>query len=106
MIPRTISTGTYTYNIVFSKAVKLNGEECRGLIDYWSQIIELSNKYSRQTQEQTFWHELVRAIEHQYNLDLGEDTVDAIATGLYGIMQNNGILPGQDIERIKGDVSE
>ena len=99
-IPASIQIGCYQYQVIeTAKPLVLNGKECGGTINYREQIIEISNQMGPQAMEQTFWHEVVHAIVHYRNVSLKEASeetiVDEIATGLYGLMKTNGLLPGQ-----------
>lgn len=40
----------------------------------------------------TLWHELIHAIEYATGLNLGEQTVDVLASGIYSILNDNGSL--------------
>lgn len=99
-LPDKITIGCYEYKVVETdKPLLLNNRECNGIVDYSNQTIEISNQYSQQTMEQTFWHEVIHAIIHYRNLNLkesdDENIVDEIATGIYGLMKANGLMPGQ-----------
>jgi hypothetical protein len=102
MLPDKITIGCYDYKVVETEEVLLiDNRKCRGTIGYLDQTIKISNDsdLSEQSKEQTLWHEIVHGIINYRNLDISksdeESIVDEIATGLYLLCKQNGLLPGQ-----------
>jgi hypothetical protein len=94
LIPDIIRIGSYDYktNIV-DKQIILNGQQCKGMIDYEFHTIEIDNSVQDiQGQEQTFLHELIHGIVYSRSLELGEDLekiVDEISIGLHQVIKDN-----------------
>ena len=90
-IPREVKVGAYTWKVVYKKVIIFEGGECDGLCDSDNFIIYLSKTRckNRQNLEETFLHECLHAIEKSINLDIGEDAVTRVATGLYAFLKDN-----------------
>jgi hypothetical protein len=108
MLPNKVTVGCFDYDIAETDEVLLvDGRKCSGLIDYNKHIIKISNEenFSEQSKEQTFWHEAVHAIIDYRRVGYGkadeETFVDELATGLYLLCKQNGLLPGQKRENIQ-----
>jgi len=100
MLPDKVIIGCHEYQVIETDVpLVLNGHECSGTIDYANQVIKISANAGEQAKEQIFWHEVVHGLVHYRNVDLKnadeETIVEEIATGLYGMMKANGLLPGQ-----------
>lgn len=112
MIPKTVDVGCYTYQVeITDKPLILDGNECSATIDYRNQKIQITNcDVGEQTMEQSFWHEVVHAIVYYFGLDFDkndeEDIVETLGLGIYTVLKQNGLMPGQDINKILGDETE
>ena len=102
MLPK-ITIGCYDYDITETDEVLLiDNKKCKGRIDYNAHLIEVSSEsmFSKQSKEQTLWHEIVHGIINYRNVDYSkcdeETFVDELATGLYLLCKSNGKLPGQE----------
>jgi len=100
---KEIKIGCYDYEIEYTKdAIINNNKKCLGEINYLNNKIKISieDGISNQSQEQTLWHEIVHGIINYRNVSYGADEetfVDELATGLYLLCKNNGLLPGQKV---------
>lgn len=93
-IPRTIRIGSVDYTVEKTdEYLKLDGEQCLGIINYEEQTIKLAkNIQHEQILEQTFLHELVHGIVHEYKVDFAADEetiVDTMALGLHQVIRDN-----------------
>jgi len=56
-------------------------------------IILQNNDYNKQVIEQTFFHELLHAIDDNYNNSgLDENQVNALSNGIYQVLKDNNLL--------------
>lgn len=93
-IPRTIRIGSVDYTVEKTdEYLKLDGEQCLGIIDYEKQTIRIANNLQhKQRQEQTFLHEVVHAITREFKIDFNEEEetiVDKLALGLHQAIRDN-----------------
>ena len=68
-----------------------NNQELYGEINYSTETIRISNKFSKNLQNQAILHELIHAISDKYQLDINKDerTVDLLAAGIYELILDN-----------------
>lgn len=88
-IPKEVKIGGLTYkviqNYIFTERVDL-----RGQCDNTAQEIRLMGKISQESIEQTFFHELLHAIDNVYNAyKLDDDTTERLSQGLYQVLKDN-----------------
>jgi hypothetical protein len=102
MLPEKITIGCFDYKIEpTDEVIVVDNRKCTGMISYERGIIKVSTEGDRseQLQERTLWHEIVHGIIHYRNFDPTkadlETTVEELATGLYLLCKQNGLLPGQ-----------
>ena len=100
MLPEKVIIGCYEYTVeVTDDVLELNGRTYKGIISPEHNTIRICSKYSEQSREQTFWHEVLHGLMHYRMLDPHEcdveTTVEELAMALYGLMKSNGKLPGQ-----------
>lgn len=102
MIPEKVRIGCFEYKVIrTSDILVVDGRQCKGKIDYEKNEIYIwdTGDHGEQSKEQTFWHEIVHAIIHERNFSLSkadeETSVDELATGIYSLMKDNDLLPGQ-----------
>lgn len=94
-IPRKVNIGGIIYDvkIISGKANNalqqttnlgnINSEKC---------LITIEKDVNKQTQEQTFFHEIMHGIEWHFKLDISEENIDRIATGFYQVLRENKLL--------------
>ena len=103
MLPQTIKIGCYEYKVEETDEVLIvNNTACKGLINYDNHLIRIKKSgMSEQQKEQTFWHEIIHGIIDYRQVDPQkcdpEALVEELALGLYGVMKQNGSLPGQKV---------
>ena len=62
-----------------------------GTINHGSTHIRLRDNMSEVGLLSTLIHEIVHAVDFQLSLDMGEENVNRMATGLYQTMVDNGV---------------
>ena len=101
MLPSQITIGCFDYEIQETdEPIIVDNKVCKGSISYVNHLILIKKSgISEQQKEQTFWHEVVHGIIDYREIDPQkadpETLVEELALGLYGVMKQNGILPGQ-----------
>ena len=93
-IPSSVKVGGVNYAIVeTNETICLNGNECRGLINYEDSTITISSRSGKQIQKITFLHELLHAIFYERDLPLEneEEVVTKMAKTLHQIFIDNGV---------------
>lgn len=93
-IPSKVRIGSKDYEVVVSDKTILKGsQQCYGHIDWEHHKIEIDNTLQdEQGMFQTFLHELVHGIVHEFKIDFsadGEDIIDRFADGLQQIIRDN-----------------
>lgn len=94
-IPEKVRIGSMDYIVKLTdETIVLNSRECKGMIDYEFHEIKINNQVQdKQSQEQTFLHELIHGIIRERNLDLQnsdeEIITDEIAVGLHQVIRDN-----------------
>jgi hypothetical protein len=68
-------------------------EDPWGEIDHAAGIIRVHPECKDMARRLTLWHEMIHAIEYHTGLDLGEQTIDILATGIVSILDENERLP-------------
>ena len=103
MLPDEVRIGCYDYEVVETDEILLlDNKRCKGHIDHNAHQIKIASNdmFSRQSKEQTLWHEIIHGIIDYRNVNYGnaneETFVDELATGLYLLCKSNGRLPGQE----------
>jgi Zn-dependent peptidase ImmA (M78 family) len=102
IIPDKVKVGAMTYAVVKVDGVlrKDDGNEKYGDINYNTQTIRLSGdtRFSGQTAQLTFFHELIHAFTHDRNLNWGDNDelyTEEIARALnaFCVDNNFGFIP-------------
>lgn len=94
-IPKSIRIGSCDYEVnLEDKTIVNNGRQCYGEINYDYHEINIDTSIQdKQTQEQTFLHELMHGIVNSRKLDLqnsdDETITDEIAIGLHQVIRDN-----------------
>ena len=90
MILQKVKVAGVTYKVKEQEVV-LNddGHKLHGQCNYQQLIISLGKGFPRQKSEQTFFHEVLHAISEEYNVNLTEDQVIQLTTGIYQVYQDN-----------------
>lgn len=93
-IPSKVRIGSKDYEVVVSdKAILKGSQQYYGHIDWEHHKIEIDNTLQdEQGIFQTFLHELVHGIVHEFKIDFStdeEDIVDRFADGLHQVIRDN-----------------
>ena len=90
--PKKLKIGYKEYEIVRKEEVIDLPNECYGKIDYLSEKIEISTKFSQNQRNATFLHEMFHAIFEKLDMEElrdDEQVVNQLATELYLIIKQN-----------------
>lgn len=90
-IPKKVRIGGIDYVVQYEeRLISDDGKALAGQIDYSEDIIRLEPKVqSTQGMCQTLLHEIMHGIEHHFKMDLTEDEIDNLASGMYMVVQDN-----------------
>lgn len=87
-----IKIGPITYKVkMVERLVGHCSEKLDGQISYGDQTIEIESGLTAVMARQTLWHEVLHGILTQsgHHEEFSEGTVDAIAYGIFGVIQDN-----------------
>lgn len=108
MIPGKVKVGGFYYSIIVTDdPLILKTRQCKGIIDYEHQVIQLAGDsvQSEQGRMQTLFHELIHALRHSRGLDWGDNDelyTDEIGIALHALFVDNGIEFAQaDYKEVK-----
>ncbi len=92
-IPNKIKVAGLDYSVKIDDNMHQK-EDLAGQHDGNALVIRLQNKnYNPQVTEQTFFHEILHAINTAYcNKELNEKQVNNISVGLYQVLKDNNLL--------------
>lgn len=120
-IPSKVRIGSVDYDVIVSdKTILKNNQQCYGQIDWEHHKIEIDNTLQdEQGLFQTFLHELVHGIVHEFKIDFSadeENVVDRFADGLQQVIRDNlpntvkvgdiTITDGINLERVYEEFSK
>lgn len=91
-IPNSVRIGGVDYEVKMVETLNDGTHMLDGQIDYCNSVIELKpNERNHQVKCQTLWHEIVHGICYDRDLSIrdNEDLVDALAKGIYQVLQDN-----------------
>lgn len=89
-----VKIGPYHYKIVEIFNPTLGRQVVSGCIDYETLEIIIEKRLTGAVKLQILMHEIVHALDSQYKLNLSEDQVDRISTGITEVLIRNGWLFG------------
>lgn len=75
------------YDVINAEQTIMNDKI--GLIDLRANKIYLADIENEDTIKETLLHEIIHAIEHSLGLDLSEQQVVALSSGLYSVAKEN-----------------
>ena len=90
-IPKTLKIGAYEYKVVIQDGITHKGFALSGLCECDELIIRLDKKLKGTELQVVFIHECLHAIEHSYNIKLGEKTVERLDNALVAFFKDNNI---------------
>ena len=73
-----------------------------GSINHHKQTIQIDTNAHKQYQSEVLLHEIIHGVSHALNLNLGEDDVYRLGTGLYQVLSSNGFLAEGDAPLTQG----
>jgi heat shock protein HspQ len=88
-IPDKVKIGGLIYDVSIEKGVCHGLNKAYGTCDYEALEISIEKDYSEQKIKQTFWHEVMHAIDNEYHAGLSEKQIDQMACGLYSVIVDN-----------------
>ena len=77
-----------TYSLHWVEKQQFKYEDC-GHCDYEKQEIAVVMGYHKEQERDTLLHEILHGIEHEMGLDLAEEEIRSLATGLYAVFMDN-----------------
>jgi hypothetical protein len=77
------------YNIIMVSDYNLLTDKL-GLIDYATNTIYLKDNPNEEIMKETLLHEVIHGIEFALGLNLTEQQVTALSSGLYAVVKENG----------------
>jgi len=86
--PNTVRVCGKTYSIE-GVAVNGLGADSAGRVDHASQRITYDSDWAGDQQRDTVLHEVMHRVELAIGAELDERDIAALATGLYGVIQDN-----------------
>lgn len=81
-LPRQIELKDGIWDVVFKHELKDHGVFCTGLCDPGEKRISIKTGQTPDERFATLLHEVIHAIEFEFNIDLGEHTVRKLEKGL------------------------
>lgn len=93
-IPKKIRVSGIDYKIELVEEIKddIHSPDYRGIALIKQQKIKILNSYKVDDKFRTLLHEVLHIIDDDYKLELPEDTVRRLGSGLYEILKNNNLL--------------
>jgi Zn-dependent peptidase ImmA (M78 family) len=96
-----VKIGCLEYDVIETDEPLIINNKCdyNGIINYENLTIKIKQGMAEKAKNLVLWHEIMHAIEKQYNLDLGdnsENIIESFANGVYQVLQSNKSLPGSD----------
>lgn len=90
-IPNKTKIGSHWFEVQF-KSEGQDGFEPSGKKMGWSCCIWIQEDETRSKQEVTYLHEIIHELDYQHGLDLKENQVDSIASGLHQVLTDNDLV--------------
>ena len=82
--------GCTYYDVIYYKELRNKDDKLLlGDIDSDTKIIRICNKYCKQTELKTKFHEITHGIFHEYGIDGDEDEVDLMGNAFYALIIDN-----------------
>jgi len=91
-IPKKLKILGYDYEVCCCDRNKEKGVSDGGAQSIFHQKIWIDNQKHKQYQESTVIHEIVEAINAHLNIGLTEQNICQLETGLYQVLNDNGLL--------------
>ena len=84
--------GSSIYKVIHTdENIVAHGDHCYGSHEAMSRTIKITtdDEVNIQQKENTLLHEIIHAIDTDRNLDMKEDQIGGVSTGLYQVMRDN-----------------
>ena len=93
-IPDKIKINGVEYGIEFVEAVEddIHEVEFTGRVLFRENKIKISNSYKTDSKFRTLLHEIIHILDYDYKMELPEETIRRLASGLYGTLKDNNLL--------------
>lgn len=91
-IPDRLKVGPFWYAIERPELIDRYAPETDGMCDYGRLEIKVENGLPAPRAEETFFHELVHAVDEFMCTQLSEEQMDQLSKGLYMVFKENGLL--------------
>ena len=87
---KTVKIGPQIFDITVTEDLRDGDLKLDGLISYHKSSIVLDADLNEFAEIQVLWHEIVHGILNNAGIkDVKEETIDALATGILGVLQDN-----------------
>ena len=90
-----LKIGAITFNVTYTtKPITIEGDDgeeygCWGDIEYITQRIQIDKMATKERQQTALLHEVIHAIDKEYQTRLTEPTVSCLASGLMAAFKQN-----------------
>ena len=92
-IPQKLKVGGHIYKILVSKtSSEQKGHNNWGRTNHGTLNIYIDRELAESKQEETFFHELLHAVDHHMGSIMKEDVIEKISNGLYQVLKDNNLL--------------
>lgn len=93
-IPKKLNIGGIEYKI---KIVKDNSDgmheaQYRGKVRFSEDEVDILESYSNESKFRTLLHEIIHILDDNYKLELNEEIIARLASGLYQVLKDNKLL--------------
>jgi len=97
-IPKKINIGGIDFKIEIIKDISndLNIAEYRGKVLFKKDKILILDSYSNKGKFRTLLHEIIHILDDNYRLELTEELIIRLASGLYQVLKDNKLLKEGD----------
>ncbi len=94
-MPKFVKVGPLTYRMQ-EVTEEMLGDGVMGHESFRTGTISILATLEPVFKQESLWHELLHIIAEQHNIDLNEGQIDALATGVMQVIQDNPDLLGLD----------
>lgn len=92
-ISEQVKVGAYAYQVTWHDELRNDQDvRLRGQCDHSAGAIRILRGQPADREVETFFHELIHAVECAWNLDLTEDEVAGLSLGLTATLRDNHLL--------------
>jgi hypothetical protein len=93
---KSIKVGPLTYKVI-EVPEEMFGEGVMGHESFSTGIISILMTLRPAFKMESLWHELMHIVTEQHNISLNEAQIDALATGVMGIVLDNPEIMGMTV---------